>query len=67
MRRALAMILGLLAGYAAGALSGELLVQFFSSNTHDKAVETAMTAAFVTGPAGAAAGLLTAWMWTRKR
>ena len=56
-----------MAGYAGGAALGALLVQLLSSNVHDKAMETVMTAAFVTGPAGAAAGAVAAWMWTRRR
>lgn len=67
MRRVLAVLGGGVAGYAGGAALGALLVQLFSSNVHDKAVEMAMTAAFVTGPAGAAAGAVAAWMWTRRR
>ncbi|HMN38472.1 MAG TPA: hypothetical protein PKD49_12305 [Hyphomicrobium sp.] len=33
-------------------------VEFLTSNTHGKSQEMAMTAAFVTGPLGAAAGAL---------
>lgn len=51
---------GLIIGYFAGAGSGAALVQFLSTNTHDKSVEMAMTAAFVTGPAGAVLGLVAA-------
>ncbi|PWB82343.1 MAG: hypothetical protein C3F11_12365 [Methylocystaceae bacterium] len=40
-------------GYVGGALAGALGVHFLSTNTHDRSVEAAMTAAFVTGPAGA--------------
>ncbi len=67
MRRALAILGGIVAGYTGGAALGALLVQVFSSNAHDKAMETVMTAAFVTGPAGAAAGAVAAWMGTRRR
>lgn len=67
MRRALVILGGIFVGYACGAGLGALLVQLFSSNAHDKALEIAMTAAFVTGPAGAAAGAYAAWMWTRRR
>lgn len=67
MRRVLAVLGGVLAGYAGGAGLGALLVQLFSGNVHDKSVEMAMTAAFVTGPAGAAAGAVAAWLWTRNR
>ncbi len=67
MRRLLSVLGGAVAGYAGGAALGAVLVQLFSSNTHDKAVETAVTAAFITGPAGAAAGIVAAWMWSRRR
>jgi hypothetical protein len=51
-------VLGGLLGYAIGALGGGVLVSLLSSNTHDRAVEAAMTGAFVLGPLGAVAGLL---------
>jgi len=40
----------LISGYAAGAIGGYAAVQLFSSNSHDRAVEAAMTGAFVSGP-----------------
>ncbi|MGD9945399.1 MAG: hypothetical protein AB7L76_25190 [Burkholderiaceae bacterium] len=53
-------------GYAAGALLGYGLVVSLSPNTHDKAVEAAMTGAFVTGPLCAvAAVILAAWRLRR--
>ncbi|MEZ5900623.1 MAG: hypothetical protein R3D51_14155 [Hyphomicrobiaceae bacterium] len=68
MRRALAAVAGLFAGYLLGAGAGALLVDALSSNTHDKSVETVMTAAFVTGPLGAALGIAVAlWMSRRPR
>jgi hypothetical protein len=39
-------------GYAAGAASGYGLVLALSSNAHDRALEAAMTGAFVAGPLG---------------
>ncbi|MDX2156374.1 MAG: hypothetical protein SFW09_07680 [Hyphomicrobiaceae bacterium] len=50
-------LLGLAGGYVAGALVGAALVFLLSGNTHDKSVEMAMTAVFVTGPLGAVIGL----------
>lgn len=65
MPRFLQAIAGVLAGYAAGAAIGALLVFLLSHNTHDKSLEAVMTAAFVTGPIGAIAGLVAALL--RKR
>ena len=39
-------------GYLLGALVGYFLIATFSSNSHDRSVEAAMTAAFVVGPFG---------------
>jgi len=49
--------LGLGAGYVLGALIGYGAVHAFSANAHDKALEAVMTAAFATGPLGAALGV----------
>jgi len=43
-------ILALVGGYVLGLVGGMLLVNTFSSNTHDRSVEAAMTSAFVVGP-----------------
>jgi len=51
-RITLALAFGL-AGYAVGAVLGYVLVTSASGNTHDRSVEAAMTAAFVTGPLAA--------------
>lgn len=59
----LRLLLGLVAGYAAGAAAGLGLVEVFSSNVHDKSQEAAMTAAFVTGPAGAVLGAILALVY----
>ena len=42
-----------IAGYPLGAVAGYFLIAWFSSNTHDRSVEAAMTASFVFGPLGA--------------
>ena len=67
MPRVLAALLGLVAGYLAGAGIGAVLIQLLSTNTHDKSLELAMTAAFVTGPIGALVGLVAGLMWPRRR
>lgn len=51
-------VLALILGYAVGLFAGMFLINRFSSNTHDKSVESAMTAAFVTGPIGAVLALV---------
>ncbi|MDX2204311.1 MAG: hypothetical protein NW223_16280 [Hyphomicrobiaceae bacterium] len=66
MRRLALAVLGLVAGYAAGALVGLALVAAFSGNTHDKSVEMAMTAIFVAGPIGAILGAVAALALSRR-
>jgi len=56
--RAVRVLLGLIGGYLAGVGIGALLITLLSGNTHDKSVEMAMTAAFVTGPIGALIGAI---------
>ncbi|MGE5266981.1 MAG: hypothetical protein ACM3L9_06410 [Deltaproteobacteria bacterium] len=60
------VVLGLAAGYVIGALLGFAAVQAFSANVHDKGVEAAMTAAFGTGPLGAALGAACALLVGRR-
>jgi membrane associated rhomboid family serine protease len=45
-------------GYALGAFAGFFIIQWLSSNVHDRSVEAAMTSAFVFGPLGAVAGFV---------
>lgn len=45
-------------GYMVGLFGGMFLVDAFSTNTHDKALEAAMTGAFVIGPGIAAGAIL---------
>lgn len=40
-------------GYLVAAAAGYFLISAFSSNTHDRALEAAMTGIFVLGPFGA--------------
>lgn len=58
---------GLIAGYLLGAALGYGAVQALSGNVHDKELEAAMTAAFATGPLGAALGVALALFWSRRR
>jgi hypothetical protein len=62
MRKVVLCLAGLVAGYLIGAGLGAVAIEFFSGNTHDRSVEMAMTAAFVTGPIGAVVGLVVGWM-----
>jgi hypothetical protein len=59
--------LGLVFGYALGAALGFGAVHAFSVNIHDKNLEAIMTAAFATGPLGAALGVAAALWFGRKR
>lgn len=60
-------VLGLIGGYLAGVGIGALLITLLSGNTHDKSVEMAMTAAFVTGPIGALIGAIIGARFGRTR
>lgn len=59
MRWVAGAVAGLVIGYLLGAAAGAAVLAAISKNTHDKAQEMAMTAAFVTGPAGALLGVIT--------
>lgn len=67
MRRLGLGFLGFILGYGAGVLAGFALVNLASPNVHDKSLEAAMTAFFVTGPMGAILGLAVALLLSRKR
>jgi hypothetical protein len=62
MRRFGIGILGAIVGYIIAAFAGYWLIEWFSSNTHDRSVEAAMTSAFVIGPFGAVAGFIVGLM-----
>lgn len=66
MHWVLRVALGLAAGYALGAAAGYAGVQVFSGNVHDRDLEAAMTAAFATGPLGAALGVAVALVMGRR-
>jgi Na+/proline symporter len=53
MKRFTLSLLCAIGGYLVSAVLGYYLIGQFSSNTHDRSVEAAMTAAFVFGPLGA--------------
>jgi hypothetical protein len=59
--------LGLVLGYALGAVVGFGAVHAVSSNVHDKDLEAVMTAAFASGPLGAALGVAMALWFSRTR
>lgn len=66
MRRFWLTVLGTLVGYALGALAGWGLILALSPNTHDRAVEAAMSGAFVFGPVAAVIGAVAALVATRR-
>ncbi len=66
MNRAVAVVTALVAGYVVGAVLGYVAVMMLSANTHDPALEAAMTGAFVVGPVGAVAAAAYA-LFRRKR
>ena len=53
MKRFAFAVAAAFAGYLLAATGGYFLISAFSSNTHDRSVEAAMTSAFLTGPIGA--------------
>ncbi|MCC6713659.1 MAG: hypothetical protein IT496_00350 [Gammaproteobacteria bacterium] len=61
MRRWLLSLVVALAAYLAGAFGGGALLLQYSSNTHDRGLEAAMTGAFVFGPVAAIIGFLVAY------
>jgi hypothetical protein len=65
-RLAIGLLFALL-GYGLGAIGGGVLVSLFSSNTHDKSVEAAMTGAFVVGPLVAVLGFLAGFLGTKAK
>ena len=68
LRRIFFGLLGAVAGYIGGTVLGYFLVTSLSSNTHDRAVEAAMTGAFVVGPVAAVIACILGSIWGgRKR
>jgi len=58
MKRFGLALLYAIGGYLVAAVAGYFLNGQFSSNTHDRSVEAAMTSAFVFGPLGAVAAFV---------
>lgn len=46
------------AGFIVAAIASYFLILWFSSNTHDRSVEAAMTSAFFFGPVGGVIGFV---------
>jgi hypothetical protein len=67
MRRFVIGLLCAVAGYAVGALVGYGLIEWLSTNSHDRSVEAAMTGAFVFGPLGAVIAFVAGFMAARRR
>jgi len=58
MRRFGISLLCAVGGYLIAAFAGYWLIEWFSSNTHDRSLEAAMTSVFVCGPLGAVIGFI---------
>ena len=58
MKRFVIAVLGAIVGLIAFASCGYAAIELLSSNTHDRAMEAAMTAFFVAGPLGAIVGAI---------
>jgi len=58
MRRFGIGVLGAVGGYLMVAFVGYFMIDWISSNTHDRSVEAAMTSALILGPLGALVGLV---------
>jgi cation transporter-like permease len=61
-KRILLSVLFGLMGYVVAAVAGHVLLSALTTNGHDGAVEAAVMAAFVFGPAGAVLGLVYGWV-----
>jgi len=51
-------------GYFVGAFGGYFLIEWFSSNVHDRSVEAAMSSIFVWGPFGAVVAFAVGLIWS---
>jgi hypothetical protein len=51
-------------GYFVGAFAGYWLIEWFSSNVHDRSVEAAMSSIFVWGPFGAVVAFIVGFIWS---
>jgi len=67
VRRAATGLLCAVGGYALGGLVGYFLIAWFSGNAHDRAMEAAMTGAFVVGPFAAIVAFVVGVVFGGKR
>ena len=51
-------------GYLVGAFAGYWLIEWFSSNVHDRSLEAAMSSIFVWGPLGAVVAFAVGFIWS---
>lgn len=54
-----------IASYFIFAVAGYYLMGKFSSNGHDRGVESSMTSIFVFGPIGAIIGFIAGYIWAK--
>jgi hypothetical protein len=66
MKRLVVSLIWAFGGYLIAAFVGYFLIGQFSSNTHDRTVEAAMTSAFVLGPLGAVAAFIVGFIRNRR-
>lgn len=62
-----ATLLAAILGYVVGLFGTMAAIELFSSNTHDKSMEAAMTGAFVGGPLMAVISVITILALRRKQ
>jgi len=60
------VLLAAILGYIVGLFGTMAAIELFSSNTHDKSMEAAMTGAFVGGPLIAVISMITILVLRRK-
>jgi hypothetical protein len=67
MKRIGTALLCAIGGYLIAAVAAYFLIEWFSSNMHDRSVEAAMTSAFVLGPLGAVLGFVAGFILGGRR
>ena len=67
MKTFVVALLAAILGYIVGLFGTMAAIEIFSSNTHDKSMEAAMTGAFVGGPLMAVISVIAILMLRRKR
>ncbi|OQW66949.1 MAG: hypothetical protein BVN29_04745 [Nitrospira sp. ST-bin5] len=60
-------LLAAILGYVVGLFGTMAAIELFSSNTHDKSIEAAMTGAFVGGPLAAVISVIAILVLRRKQ